>query len=136
MDHNLIMVIYMIIGGLLSSMYIWVDKVDDIRITLNDIYMISLMTGWMLLFMNIGNNLWISLISIIIILISLLGIRKQLGINKKMFFRGMIPHHSMAIHMSNELLKKNNMLTEDERRLINSIIITQEKEIELMKSLE
>ena len=126
----------MIIGGLLSSMYIWVDKVDDIRITLNDIYMISLMTGWMLLFMNIGNNLWISLISIIIILISLLGIRKQLGINKKMFFRGMIPHHSMAIHMSNELLKKNNMLTEDERRLINSIIITQEKEIELMKSLE
>jgi hypothetical protein len=130
------MVIYMIIGGLLSSMYIWVDKVDDIRITLNDIYMISLMTGWMLLFMNIGNNLWISLISIIIILISLLGIRKQLGINKKMFFRGMIPHHSMAIHMSNELLKKNNMLTEDERRLINSIIITQEKEIELMKSLE
>lgn len=117
-------------------MYIWVDKVDDIRITLNDIYMISLMTGWMLLFMNIGNNLWISLISIIIILISLLGIRKQLGINKKMFFRGMIPHHSMAIHMSNELLKKNNMLTEDERRLINSIIITQEKEIELMKSLE
>ena len=126
----------MIIGGLLSSMYIWVDKVDDIRITLNDIYMISLMTGWMLLFMNIGNNLWISLISIIIILISLLGIRKQLGINKKMFFRGMIPHHSMAIHMSKELLKKNNMLTDDERRLINSIIITQEKEIELMKSLE
>jgi hypothetical protein len=126
----------MIIAGLLSSMYIWVDKIDDVRITLNDIYMISLMTGWMLLFMNIGNNLLISFISIIIILLSLLAIRKQFGINKKIFFRGMIPHHSMAIHMSKKLLQKNNTLTDEERRLINSIIITQEKEIELMKSLE
>ena len=123
-------------AGLLSSMYIWVDKISDIRITLNDIYMITLMTGWMLLFMNIGNNLMVSVISIIVILISLLGIRRQVGVNKKIFFKGMIPHHSMAIHVSKELLKKGEEMTDEERRLIKSIIETQEREIKLMRRLE
>lgn len=136
MNHNLQMTIYMIMAGLLSSMYIWSDKISDVRISLNDAYMISLMTGWMLLFMNMNNNLLMSLISVIIITISFIAIRKQYGIDKNQFFRGMIPHHSMAVHMSRQLLNKNVELNNTEKTLIDNIIKSQEKEIELMKQLE
>jgi uncharacterized protein (DUF305 family) len=43
----------------------------------------------------------------------------------------MIPHHSMAIHMSKKLLEKN---PPNEQFLLN-LIHTQEKEIEYLKSL-
>ena len=31
-------------------MNVWVDKVDDIRFSMNDAYMTLLMTGWMFFF--------------------------------------------------------------------------------------
>ena len=43
----------MILSGLLSTMNVYVDKIDDIRWSLNDIYMTLLMTGWMITFMSI-----------------------------------------------------------------------------------
>ena len=43
----------MILSGLLSTMNIWVDKLDDVRISVNDAYMTLLMTGWMFLFMGL-----------------------------------------------------------------------------------
>lgn len=136
MNHNFQMTIYMIMAGLLSSMYIWSDKISDVRISFNDAYMISLMTGWMLLFMNMNSSILMSLISVIVITISFIGIRTQYGINKSQFFRGMIPHHSMAVHMSRQLLNKNVELNDTEKTLIDNIIKSQEKEIELMKQLE
>ena len=136
MNHNAEMVVYMIISGLLSSMYIWSDKISDVRISLNDAYMISLMTGWMLLFMNMNSSILMSIVSVVIISLSFIGIRKQYGINKKQFFKGMIPHHSMAIHMSRQLLDKNVEMSDTEKELLESIIKTQEKEIEIMKQLE
>ena len=49
----------------------------------------------------------------------------------------MIPHHSMAILMSNKLLQKmyNNTIniTPGIKKLANSIIINQENEINFMK---
>ena len=33
-------------------MNVWVDKWDDIRFSINDVYMTLLMTGWMFLFMG------------------------------------------------------------------------------------
>ena len=50
MDHThstIPIFIIMIIAGLLSSMNVWTDKLRDIRLHLNDIYMAILMTGWM-----------------------------------------------------------------------------------------
>ena len=35
----------MILSGLLSTMNVWVDKPDDIRFSINDLYMALLMTG-------------------------------------------------------------------------------------------
>ena len=44
-------------SGLLSTMNVWVDKVDDIRFSINDAYMTLLMTGWMFyLWVNLSRN--------------------------------------------------------------------------------
>ena len=43
----------MMASGLLSTMNVWVDKIDDIRFSLNDVYMTLLMTGWMFFFMGV-----------------------------------------------------------------------------------
>jgi uncharacterized protein (DUF305 family) len=45
---------------------------------------------------------------------------------------GMIPHHSMAIHMSKKLLEKENNIED----LAKNIIKTQEEEIIYMKSIK
>jgi hypothetical protein len=47
------MFLIMVFAGLLSTMNVWADKFDDIRFSLNDIYMSLLMCGWMFLFMGI-----------------------------------------------------------------------------------
>jgi len=36
-NHYVVMFFIMIISGLLSTMNLWVDKLDDIRISLNDV---------------------------------------------------------------------------------------------------
>ena len=52
-NHYLVMFIIMIFSGLLSTMNIYADKLSDIRLSLNDLYMTLLMTGWMFAFMGI-----------------------------------------------------------------------------------
>jgi hypothetical protein len=136
--HYFSMIVIMFLSGLLSAMYVWADKVSDVRISNNDIYMITLMTGWMLFFMTLfedsTNTTWI-VISLLFIIISIYGIRTQTFISKQQYFRGMIPHHSMAVHMSRQLLKREPNLTKREVEFINGIIKTQESEINWMKSL-
>ena len=50
-------------------------------------------------------------------------------INETQYKMGMIPHHSMAIHMSKKLLDKNNNI----KPFLQEIITTQENEINFMK---
>jgi uncharacterized protein (DUF305 family) len=42
---------------------------------------------------------------------------------------GMIPHHSMAVHMSKKILEKKNNITQ----FVKNIIKTQEDEISFLK---
>ena len=133
MVHDIYMIISMILAGLLSAMYIWVDKINDISISLNDVYMIILMTGWMLLFMSIFKIGDSGILGIILIIIGLFFIRSQKGITEKQYYKGMIPHHSMAIHMTKKLLKNRENISNDKMQFFKNIIITQEKEIEQMK---
>jgi hypothetical protein len=134
--HYFTMIFIMFISGLLGSRYVWADKVSDIRISVNDIYMIALMTGYMLLFMivfeDMTNTIWL-VFSLLIITVSLWLIRTQRYVSKQQFFTGMIPHHSMAVHMSRRLLQRTD-LTPQETEFAQSILKTQEKEIEWMKS--
>ena len=129
-NHYIVMFFIMIISGALSTMNIWVDKYSDIRFSLNDVYMIFLMTGWMFLFMGLFyKETTIIVIGITIVTTSFLCIRTQFMITEEQYKLGMIPHHSMAILMSKKLLQKNNNI----QPFLNSLINTQEKEIELIK---
>ena len=136
MDHNtnnhyFVMFIIMIISGLLSTMNIYVDKYDDMRLSINDIYMTLLMTGWMFLFMSIyyqEKNIFI--IGAVLIIINIWCIRNQFLITETQYKLGMIPHHSMAIHMSKKLLEKDNNISD----FLSNIINTQQNEIIFMKN--
>jgi len=128
-NHYIIMFFIMIISGLLSTMNIWVDDISHIRLSLNDLYMILLMTGWMLFFMGIIYKEFIVIvIGFILIVLNVYLIRTQMFINEYQYRIGMIPHHSMAIHMSKKLLEKENGINEFLRNLIK----TQEKEISIL----
>lgn len=130
--HYLVMVVIMIFAGLLSTMNVWTEKVDHIRFHLNDIYMILLMTAWMVLFMAIYyNDTRIGIVAAVAVGFTLWAIRTQAFVTPQQYYLGMIPHHSMAIHMSKQLLQKESKVNP----LVLNIIKTQEQEIELMKKL-
>lgn len=128
----LVMFFIMLISGLFSTMNVWVDKYDDIRLSLNDLYMILLMTGWMFLLTGIYyKNYKVLIIGLILVLTNLCAIRTQFMISSKQYFLGMIPHHSMAIHMSKKLVENYPSKYES---FAKGIIDTQEREIEYIKS--
>jgi len=52
-------------------------------------------------------------------------------INEKQYLLGMIPHHSMAVLMSEKLLQQSNNISS----FLNNLITTQSNEIIYMKSL-
>ena len=130
-NHYTIMFFIMVISGLLSTMNVWVDKVDDIRFSLNDVYMTMLMTGWMFLFMGfVYKEIYVFLIGLLLIIINIWCIRTQFLITETQYKLGMIPHHSMAVHMSKRLLEKENKNLE----FVKNIIKTQENEISILKN--
>ncbi len=129
MDYT-VMFFIMILSGLLSTMNIWVDKYDDIRFSINDVYMSLLMTGWMFFFTGIFyQERNIIIIGILLIIINIWCIRVQFLVTEYQYKLGMIPHHSMAIHMSKRLLKKPNNMN----HFLTNLINTQQQEIVFMK---
>ena len=132
MRDYFIMFVIMFLSGILSSMNVWVDKYDDIRLGLNDVYMALLMTGWMFFFMGIYyQDSTVGLSGLSLVLIMVWCIRTQFFIGMYQYNLGMIPHHSMAIFMSKKLLATK---PPNEQYLLN-MIYNQEKEIEYMKRL-
>jgi hypothetical protein len=130
-NHYVIMFFIMILSGLLSTMNVWVDKLDDIRFSINDAYMTLLMTGWMFLFMGlIYQEISAFFIGLSLVIINVWFIRNQFLINETQYRLGMIPHHSMAIHMSRKLLEKENNIPQ----FLQSIIENQENEILFLKN--
>lgn len=130
-----IMFIISMLSALLSSMSVWVDKWDDIRISLNDIYMAFLMTGWMFFL----EGIYMIHPSYIItggalVVLSFLCIRTQFLVDIHQYIRGMIPHHSMAVLMSKKLIQKYNPSVLG--NLPYQIIKGQESEILFMKNQE
>ena len=136
-----VMIVIMFISGLLSSMNMWVDKLSDIRFHLNDIYMSLLMCSWSLVFMGIYYiNISMLIFGVTFTIIIIYFIRNQIFIGETEYLKGMIPHHSMAVLMSNKLMEKvkNNDETVSRitERLIKNIINGQNDEIRLMKVLQ
>lgn len=129
-NHYTVMFVIMILSGLLSTMNMWVDKYEDIRFSLNDAYMISLMTGWMFLFMGMFyKEFKVLVVGLMMVAISIFCIRTQFLVTQNQYKIGMIPHHSMALHMSKKMLEKNNNI----QPFLEHIIKTQENEIIFLK---
>jgi hypothetical protein len=121
----------MLLSGLLSTMNVWVDKIDDIRFSINDIYMTFLMTGWMFLFMGLYyNEMPILFFGLILVASNVWFIRTQFMVTTEQYMLGMIPHHSMAIHMSKKLNKNQTPLPNN---FALNIISAQEEVITYMK---
>ena len=130
MDHNVIMLLACFLAGFASTMNIWVEKWDDVRIGLNDFYMVGLMTGWMFFFMgvfslHIGRVVFGAIVAGLFFYL----IRNQVFLTEIQYLRGMIPHHSMAIMMSKQVEQKPNSIA----HLLDQIIQTQQKELIIMK---
>lgn len=133
-----IMFLFSLLAGFLSTMNIFAYRYDDVRFHINDVYMVILMSLWMILFMLLYDNkqkyfyfkFFLILFSIAIIVIL---IRTQTFVSDTQFLKGMIPHHSMAITMSEKIKDKTkNPIV---KQLANDIIVSQNKEIQLMNDL-
>jgi hypothetical protein len=135
MNHNdsyTVMFFIMIISGLLTTMNVWVDSISDVRFSINDLYMTLLMTGWMFTFMGLyykQHNVF--LFGIILIIFNFWCIRSQFMVSQHQYLLGMLPHHSMAIHMSKKVLENNNIT---DKTFIQNIINKQSDEINFIKS--
>jgi len=129
-NHYVIMFFIMVLSGLLSTMNVWADKADDIRFSVNDAYMTLLMTGWMFLFMGlIYKDTSVFFIGLLLVLFNIWCIRNQFLVTETQYKLGMIPHHSMAVHMSKKLLEKENNISP----FVKDIIKNQENEILILK---
>ena len=134
-NHYVVMFFIMVLSGLLTTMNVWVDKVDDIRFSINDAYMTLLMTGWMFLFMGLFyQELSIFFIGLSLIICNIWFIRTQFLVTETQYKLGMIPHHSMAVHMSKKFLEKENDTSSSS--FVKNIIKTQENEILILKNKE
>ena len=129
-NHYIVMFFIMILSGLLSTMNMWVDKYDDVRLSVNDAYMILLMTGWMFCFMGLYyQEMRVFMFGLVLVVTNIWCIRTQFMVSETQYKLGMIPHHSMAILMSKKLLEKPNNI----QPFLENIIKTQESEILFMK---
>jgi hypothetical protein len=134
MHSTLQMVAIMIASSMLSTMNVWADTVADIRLSLNDVYMATLMTGWMVLLTGcVSLNVRDISIGAVLVASSLWCIRKQVGININQYYFGMIPHHSMAVFVSKQALS-NPGLSSIDKAFLTGVVARQRKEIEFMRS--
>ncbi len=121
-------------------MFLNVDNIDHIYLSLTRLYMSLLMVSPMSVLMlvlmkdmytnkKLNSTLYVA--STTIFFISLLLLRTQTPIGDKQYMMAMIPHHSSAI-----LTSKNAEIKDPEvKRLSQQIIQSQEEEITQMKTI-
>jgi hypothetical protein len=139
---QIIMFIVMVIVGMLfNPMNILAYRFSDLYISQTLFYGGLLMASNMVwaheivhyLSMGHFNILFFSVGIILSIGISIFLLRDQLMVNDKQWLRRMISHHSTALTTSHKIHDKTS--NPELKKLANEIINTQEREIELMKSM-
>ena len=132
-----VLFIISVLSGILSGIFVWADKLEDVRLSLNDLYMGLLGTGWVFLFKGLfyKRKNYI-LIGISLIIGTFILIRKQVFIRETQFKKGMIPHYSMGIFVSRKLLEKNLSIPQDLKELAIHINESQKQKLNILKKLE
>ena len=140
-NQMIMFIIMVIIGILFNPMNILAYRFSDLYISLTLFYGGLLMASNMVWaheivhVLSMGHfNVLVFLIGIVLsISVSILLLRTQLLVDDKQWLKRMISHHSTALTTSHIMYNK----TDDPRikNLTKEIIDTQEKEIQLMKSM-
>lgn len=123
-----------------AVMFLNVDDVDHIYLSLTRTYMTLLMVAPMAILMLLvmpsmypqkSKNYVIIAGAVFVFIVSLVLLRTQTPVTDAQYMRAMIPHHSSAIMTS-----KNADLKDPElKKLAQDIIVSQQKEITQMKAI-
>ena len=121
-------------------MFLNMDKLVHYHTSMTRIYMALLMVAPMAVIMMVmmGNmypnkklNISIIIGGIVLFIIILIGLRTQTPIGDLQYMNAMIPHHSSSIMTS----KSANIKDSEVRKLADSIIASQEREIAQMENI-
>ena len=121
-------------------MFLNVDSIDHYHTSTTRIYMAILMVAPMAIVMmtmmgkmyrNKKKNAGIVAGAIIVFIVILTALRTQTPVSDVQYMKAMIPHHSSAIMTS----KHANIKDPEVRKLADSIIASQEREIRQMEAL-
>ena len=121
-------------------MFLNMDSIDHYHTSATRIYMAILMVAPMAVVMmtmmgkmypNRKTNTAIIVGAIILFIVTLTALRTQTPISDVQYMKAMIPHHSSAIMTS----KHANIKDPEVRKLADSIIASQEREIQQMETI-
>lgn len=134
-------IIMIIVSMLFNPMNILAYRIKDLYISLTLFYGGLLMASNMVWsheiihYLSMGHfNMSVFSIGILgSILVSVLLLRNQLLVDDKQWLRRMISHHSTALTTTHQIYNTTN--NPKIKKLANEIIVTQEREIQLMKSM-
>tara|TARA_B110000208_G_C11784464_1_gene435089 strand:- start:1312 stop:1755 length:444 start_codon:yes stop_codon:yes gene_type:complete len=138
---QIVMFIVMVITGMLfNPMNILAYRINDLYLSLTLFYGGLLMASNMVWaheiihYLSMGHfNMLFFFIGIFLSISLAIILRKQLVVSDKQWLRRMIPHHSTALTTTHKIY--NRTTNPKIKKLAKEIIDTQEKEIQLMKSL-
>ena len=134
-------IVMVIIGMAFNPMNMLAFRINDLYLSLTLFYGGLLMASNMIWaheiihYLSMGHfNKYVFIIGILLsIIVTIFLLRNQFQIGDKQWLRRMISHHSTALTTSHLI---NNKTTDIKlKKLSNEIIETQEREIDLMKSM-
>ena len=123
-------------------MFAMVDRLDNVIMNVNQVYMAALMAAPMVLielalmtsmYRDRKRNAVIAAAALVVGVLAYVAIRAQAGIDDREFARSMIPHHASAILMCNEA----PISSAEIRELCHGpdgIVASQQREIEQLKA--
>jgi hypothetical protein len=134
-------IVMVIIGMLFNPMNILAYRFSDLYISQTLFYGGLLMASNMVWaheivhYLSMGHfNMLVFYVGIILSIgVSILLLRQQLLVGDKQWLRRMIPHHSTALTTTHKIYNRTN--NPKIKELAKEIIDTQEKEMQLMKSM-
>ncbi|MBX2925708.1 MAG: DUF305 domain-containing protein [Chitinophagaceae bacterium] len=137
---KLLLMLFISFCVMYAVMFLNVDKLDHVYLSLTRMYMSLLMVAPMAVLMlilmrkmysNKKVNTLIILSGVAVFIISLTLLRTQTPIGDRQYMKAMIPHHSSAILTS----KHADIQDAEVRELSRKIIASQEREILQMKAI-
>lgn len=121
-------------------MFLNMDRISNYHTSITRLYMAILMVAPMAILMmvwmkkmypNKRINRVIIITGFLVFLLTFIGLRTQTPISDIQYMKAMIPHHSSAIMTS----KHANITDPEVRKLADSIIASQEREIRQMEAI-